>query len=91
MLVKNDFGSIVRLGRTDNFTPPPMDNVYSRWRRAELLLSTYRMTRGELAKHIGVTPRHASRILNELCLAIPLTEDEKQRWFVLGTVAEKCL
>lgn len=89
MLNRNAYGYKVEERRTDNYTPPPLDSAYAKRRQAERLLSRRRLRRGELAKYIGVSPRQASRILNELCIAIPLTEDEDCRWFVLGTEAER--
>lgn len=80
----NDYGYQVKERRTDHYSPPPMDNTYARWRQAERILSRRRVTRGELAKYLGVTPRQASRILIELSLAIPLTKDNHHRWYVMG-------
>lgn len=79
----NEYGFTVTEHRTDHYSPPPMDNTYARWRQAERILSRRRVTRGELAKYLGVTPRQASRILIALSLAIPLTKDGEHRWYVM--------
>ena len=89
MLSKNEWGYRVELGRTDHPMPPPLDTPFARCRYAETLLSRRRMQKGELAKYLDVTPRTASRMLERMCLAIPLTQDNKFRWYVLGTAAEK--
>lgn len=86
----NAHGYQVAETRTDNYTPPPLDNYYAYLRHAERLLSRRKLTRGELAKYLGTYPKKATRIVNALELAIPLAVDDKHRWYVIGTEAEKC-
>jgi hypothetical protein len=89
MLILNDYGYRIEERRTDHPTPPPLDTPYARYRYAETLLSRHRMTKSELAKYIDIYPRSVARMLDKMCLAIPLTQDEYFRWYVLGTQAER--
>jgi len=86
----NDYGFDKKITRTDNYTPPPLDNYYARMREAERLLSRRRLRRCDLAKYLGVSLCTASRMLRALTIAIPLAEDDSFRWYVIGTEAEKC-
>jgi len=87
----NEFGYPVVLHRTDHIDPSVKnDTAFGKRRHAETLLRQKRMTKVELAKHLDCCPRQAVRICQELSIYIPLIQDEKWRWYVMGSEAEKC-